>query len=236
MKKFICLIVLSSLTIHLHAMGPFAIEVAKGALADLCSNAVLKGIDSFRSTPSKNVPVKNSGMNGIAKNKKQNVVVQDDDTQVLYRAVCGGRMNDIRALLKSSNHINELNLNGRETALMAACRLGKIDVVRLLCGNSRINIHTENISGETALVFAVRADKFAVVKVLVEEFHADVSIKVNSKSLDMLTTVPAIKHYLKGKIQVAANVRSAMNSSQGPSRTHKENRYKRREASSCRYR
>jgi ankyrin repeat protein len=97
-------------------------------------------------------------------------------------AVSQGDKAKVRLLVAQGADINEPSGAGEETPLIAAARLGNIEIVRELV-RSGADIDFNNKQNETALLAAARHCKSEIVRYLVEE-GAEVNL---SKNPDLLT-------------------------------------------------
>lgn len=77
----------------------------------------------------------------------------------------------------------EADVNVRDicgmTALMLACKIGHLDIVRYLASECRADVNVESDGGWTALMSTCQSGHLGIVRYLVSECCADVNVRNN---------------------------------------------------------
>jgi len=104
---------------------------------------------------------------------------------VLTALLCGAENGDYeylsRLLSITSLNVNKQNSKTKKTALHMAASAGKLAIVKLL-HQYKINLHAQDINGETAIHHAVRSNNVDTAKTIIEYLvHAGASLDVQNR-------------------------------------------------------
>src|SRR5206468_1236170 len=97
----------------------------------------------------------------------------------LSLACANGHVDLIRLLLDAGADPNSAGSTG-ETVLMSAVRSGNLDAVKLLLDRGAAVDARDPEFQQTALMLAVRENHPAIVRLLVEQWHADVNARTRT--------------------------------------------------------
>ncbi len=149
--------------------------LAKGAVQDLFVAAILGDVVLVRTLLDQGADVNARTNNGetalfLASQKSHQQVVQEllakGAQQDLFIAAILGDMALLRAMLDQGADVNAKTNDG-ETALILACKQGRLEEVRTLLERAEIN--AKDKYGETALMKASRAGHLEIVQALLEK-------------------------------------------------------------------
>lgn len=105
-------------------------------------------------------------------NKKGNKSTKANINVKLFKAVKGGKLNEVKDLIGKGANVNAKGMDGT-TPLIVAAGMGKLDVVKILAG-SGANVNAKDDVGTTPLMEAIKINQLAMVKFLVAK-GADVN-------------------------------------------------------------
>ncbi len=106
-----------------------------------------------------------------------------DSTRMLGNAIRDGKsITSIKKLVEEFKaDINAKNKHAfNQTAIMIASSHGRVEVIKYLVNECRVDVNRDSKSGRWALLVAMQNNRMEAVKCLVEECGADVTLKFDS--------------------------------------------------------